>query len=82
MIQIFKCWVGAALALLGIGGIGLAIGMAGGAGLEGIARQPEATEKISNFMLTYVILPELFLALILSVLSLYILNKCKCERDC
>lgn len=77
----FYCCIGAAIALLGFGGIGLGIGMAGAYGLEGIARQPEAAGVISEYMLWYVLVPELILASILAYISLKILCKGRHDDD-
>ncbi|WP_044338931.1 hypothetical protein [Rossellomorea aquimaris] len=77
----YYCCLAAGLALLGFGGIGYGIGVAGGFGLEGIARQPEAAEAIMEFMLIYVVFPELILAGILAYVSLKILYKGKCQNN-
>ncbi|MEL3974337.1 F0F1 ATP synthase subunit C [Rossellomorea oryzaecorticis] len=78
----FYCCIGAAIALLGFGGIGLGLGWAGARGLEGIARQPEAAEILSDFMLWYVIIPELILAAVLAYVSFKILCKGTHDNDC
>ncbi|WP_175987904.1 ATP F0F1 synthase subunit C [Bacillus sp. Marseille-Q1617] len=75
------CCIGAAIALLGFWGIGLGIGLAGAYGLEGIARQPEAAGRLSDFMLWYVVIPELILASVLGYISLKILCKGKHNND-
>lgn len=78
----FYCCIGAAIALLGFGGIGLGIGLAGAHGLEAIARQPEAAGILSEFMLWYVVIPELILAAILAYVSFKILCKGRHDNDC
>ncbi|MGR3763260.1 F0F1 ATP synthase subunit C [Rossellomorea sp. NS-SX7] len=76
------CCIGAGIALLGFGGIGYGIGLAGGYAVEGIARQPEAAGIISEFMLWYVLVPELILASILAYISLKILCNKRHDHDC
>ncbi|WP_226582733.1 F0F1 ATP synthase subunit C [Halobacillus litoralis] len=75
MGRLFTRFFAAAFALIGFGGIGYGIGAAGSLAVEGIARQPEAAGKISDFMLRYVVIPELILAFILTSISLLILYK-------
>ncbi|GEN52328.1 MULTISPECIES: ATP F0F1 synthase subunit C [Halobacillus] len=77
-----QCCFAAALALISFGGIGLGIGMAGSLAVEGIARQPEAAGLISEFMLNYVLIPQLSLAFVLTVISLLMLHNKRKHMHC
>ncbi|WP_064094018.1 hypothetical protein [Rossellomorea aquimaris] len=74
-ISYFSCCIAAALALLGFMGIGYGIGLSGAAAVEGIARQPEAAEMITEFHYLYVVIPEFILAFLLVFLSLLFIGK-------
>lgn len=55
---VFKVGVGAIGAGLAVIGAGIGIGMIGGRAMEGIARQPEAANKIQTAMLIAAALVE------------------------
>ncbi|WP_079508880.1 hypothetical protein [Mesobacillus jeotgali] len=74
MKSFIQCCIGAGLALMGFIGIGYGLGVAGAAALEGIARQPEAFDRIANVLLFLVVIPELILAFLLVNVALRILN--------
>ncbi|OEH94468.1 hypothetical protein BFG57_08085 [Bacillus solimangrovi] len=67
--------------MIALAGIGIGIGTAGGAALEGIARQPEVTSTIQQTLLLLVVLPELFLAFLAFVVAIIIIQtirNCRC----
>jgi F0F1-type ATP synthase membrane subunit c/vacuolar-type H+-ATPase subunit K len=74
MKSFIQCCIGAGLALLGFIGIGLGIGIAWAAALEGIARQPEAAGIISNVLFFLIVVPELILAFLLVKVALRLHN--------
>lgn len=80
MKSFIQCCVGVGLALLGFLGIGLGIGNSGAATVESIARQPEAAETIIRAHFLFVVIPELFLALLLVGVA-WQLIKCGCHKD-
>jgi F0F1-type ATP synthase membrane subunit c/vacuolar-type H+-ATPase subunit K len=80
MKTFIQCCIGAGLALLGFIGIGYGLGVAGAAALEGIARQPEATDRIANVLFFLIVIPELILAFLLAKVALRIHN-CGDHKD-
>ncbi|KKB41103.1 hypothetical protein [Bacillus thermotolerans] len=80
MGSINRFFLSAALALLGILGIGLGIGVAGASVANGIARQPEAAGQLIDFYFNYVLIPEFILALLLVGISLLLIFKGKSHK--
>ena len=66
--------IGAALAILGVSGPAIAIGLIGSKAVESIARQPEATSKIQLNMILAAAFAE-GLGIFSFVIAILILNK-------
>ena len=66
--------IGAGIAVLGSFGAGIGIGKIGGAAMEAIARQPEATSDIRSNMIIAAALVEgvAFFAIVVCVLCLFL----------
>lgn len=68
--------IGIGIAALGLLGVGLAMGFATGKAVEGIARQPEAVDKINRVLILGLAIMEsvAIYSLIIAILIIFVLR--------